>query len=88
MHAQSHPDMPRLTRGEFGWSGVSLATLEVIQNERLIEFFPEKLSFYHVLPSNECVGCVLVQSDCSFFFEHQYLWNEIINALDFLHRDS
>ena len=29
-------DMPRLTRGEFGWSVGGMATVEVIQNERLI----------------------------------------------------
>ena len=34
----SRPDMPGLTKGEFGWSGVGLATLEVIQNGRLNEF--------------------------------------------------
>ena len=37
MYAQSPPDMPRLTRGEFDWSGGGLTT-EVIQNEKLSKF--------------------------------------------------
>ena len=37
-HAKSHPDMPRLTRGESGCSVHGMATLEVIWNERLLEF--------------------------------------------------
>ena len=36
--------MPKFTRGEFGRSGVAIATLEVIQNERLIELQGKKVS--------------------------------------------
>ena len=37
--------MPKFTRGAFGRSGVAIATLEVIQNERLIGFQGEESVF-------------------------------------------
>ena len=37
-HAQLHLKMPGLTKGEFGWSRGNMATLQLIQNERLIQF--------------------------------------------------
>ena len=39
------PDMLRLVRGEFDWSEDGMAKLEVIQNEKLIEFFSKKWVF-------------------------------------------
>ena len=37
--------MLRLVRGEFDWSEDGMAKLEVIQNEKLIEFFSKKWVF-------------------------------------------
>ena len=38
MPSRAQAGMHRLIKGEFDWSGDGLATLEVIQNEKLIEF--------------------------------------------------
>ena len=42
-HVQSHLEMSILTKGEFGWPGSGMATIEIIQNERLNDFL--KLEF-------------------------------------------
>ena len=43
--AQLDRDMDRLTRGEFCWPVGGMTTIEVIQYERLIEFYEKKLLF-------------------------------------------
>lgn len=44
------PDMLKLVRGEFGWSEDGMAKMDVIQNEKLIEFFSKKwvLVMYYI----------------------------------------
>ena len=42
--AQPDRDMGRLTRGEFCWPVGGMATIEVIQHERLIEFCEKSFS--------------------------------------------
>ena len=64
MQPQLCPDMARLTRGEFDWSGGGLASLKVIQRELLTEFWGENVSFLSLLHklSNDWLKCVLAQS--------------------------
>ena len=45
-HAQTCLDLPG---SKFNWSEGSSATLEIIQNQRLIVFYGESVFFYHVL---------------------------------------
>ena len=43
-----------------------------------IMFFQNlQMIYYHVHLTNQIAG----------LFDHQYLWKEVINVLDFLHRD-
>ena len=37
-HAQLYQGMYRLTKGECSWSSGGMTTLEIVENERLIEF--------------------------------------------------
>ena len=66
-----------------------MATLEVIHNDRLIDFEGEKKSFYNVLNKlpDHWLN-VLLPNQIIGFFDHQYLWKERISILDFLHRNS
>ena len=49
-HTQPCPDLARLGRDEFGWSWRSMATSEIIQNERdQMKSEKTKMSFAHVL---------------------------------------
>ena len=40
------PDLPKLVRGDFDWFVVGIATLKIVQNERLINFLGSK-NFFH-----------------------------------------
>ena len=63
-----------------------MVTLEVIEDEEVIQLWKKSL-FFHLLhkPLNHFV---LLSSQIVGFFDHQYLWKEAINDLDFLHRDN
>ena len=67
---QSHPDMPRLTRVEFGLSEGHMSTTEVIQKEKLLEYKAKSVFFYYVLHklSIDQLKCALIQSDCKIIY--------------------
>ena len=83
--AKSCPNMPRLTRSEFGWSrGIRS------NSDWKINWILRKIvSFYCVLSklSNDWLKCAHVQSILGFF-DHQYFWKEAIKFFDFFLKDT
>ena len=67
-----------------------MVTLEIIQNERLIELKGQKGAFFlmHYLNFWVIHYNVFLYNQTAGFFDNQYLWNTAINILDFLCRDS
>lgn len=80
------PNLPRLTRGQFGKYWGIKDNLE----QKISSFLISETFFYHFNTQFQVTDqVVLLSNKITGFFEHLYLWKERINVFHFfLNRDS